>query len=493
MAFTWSISTNNSGGTINAGTGAYTAGAKPNVKDTVKVADAGGASATVDVLVGAGVTITPAGAFVPPFGTQTFGARGGSGTGYTWSFAANLSNGSVKDGVYVAGPNGDLTDVIIAADSLGNVGIANVTVTPSLAVAPVTASVPTKGTTSFTATGGTTPYAFALVANASGGNISSTGGAYTAGDKGSVVDVIRVTDANGATATATVNIGPVIAISPADPKTAPKGRVSFTATGGNGSGYLWSIAVDGSSGATIDPALGAYVAGALSRTTDVVKVNDPVGNATGVSVSVGGGLGFTPFEPKVPPRGTIAFKGYGGAGTYAWSIATNASGATIDAVTGAYTAGPKPNVTDVVHLADQVGNTESIEIPIGVGVSVSPNAASVSPNAKLAFTVAGGSGAGYVWAIPTNLSGATIGQDGAYVAGATENVSDVVSVTDSLGNSASATVNVGAVDRVLPPVEVPPADGVCGCRVVGAPRAGAGAVLAALAVLAAIVRRRRAV
>ena len=45
--------------------------------------------------VGAGVTIAPATASVPPRGTQTFTASGGSGTPYTWSLPTNLSGGSI--------------------------------------------------------------------------------------------------------------------------------------------------------------------------------------------------------------------------------------------------------------------------------------------------------------------------------------------------------------------------------------------------------------
>lgn len=50
-AYTFSISTNNSGGAINATTGAYTAGATPVVTDTIKVIDVLGNSTTATVTV----------------------------------------------------------------------------------------------------------------------------------------------------------------------------------------------------------------------------------------------------------------------------------------------------------------------------------------------------------------------------------------------------------------------------------------------------------
>lgn len=50
-AYTYSLSVNNSGGSINSSTGLYTAGATPNVIDTVKVTDVLGNTKTVDVTV----------------------------------------------------------------------------------------------------------------------------------------------------------------------------------------------------------------------------------------------------------------------------------------------------------------------------------------------------------------------------------------------------------------------------------------------------------
>jgi hypothetical protein len=56
-----------------------------------------------------------------------------------------------------------------------------------------------------------------------------------------------------------------------------------------------------------------------------------------------------PFSPSWLNRGSI--RAIGGSGTgYSWSLSTNASGATLDPITGAYMAGPTPNVTDVISV-----------------------------------------------------------------------------------------------------------------------------------------------
>jgi MYXO-CTERM domain-containing protein len=89
--------------------------------------------ATATVAVTVGVTVSPAAATVAPRGTQVFTASGGSGTGWTWSFASNASGGTIAaaTGAYTAGPTGGVTDVVRATDSLGNAGTAQVTVTPA--------------------------------------------------------------------------------------------------------------------------------------------------------------------------------------------------------------------------------------------------------------------------------------------------------------------------------------------------------------------------
>jgi MYXO-CTERM domain-containing protein len=58
----------------------------------------------------------------------TFAASGGSGAGYVWSFASNVTHGTIANGVYVAGRNPG-TDVVTVSDGLGNSATAQVVVT----------------------------------------------------------------------------------------------------------------------------------------------------------------------------------------------------------------------------------------------------------------------------------------------------------------------------------------------------------------------------
>jgi len=76
-------------------------------------------------------------------------------------------------------------------------------------------------------------------------------------------------------------------------------------------------------------------------------------------------LAIAPGSASVAPRGQTAFAATGGSGTgYVWSLPTNGSGGSIDASTGAYTAGPTGNVTDTVRVTDSVGNSASVNVTV---------------------------------------------------------------------------------------------------------------------------------
>jgi len=147
----------------------------------------------------------------------------------------------------------------------------------------------------------------------------------------------------------------------------PKGRHEFTATGGVGFGYVFSVSQN-NSGATIDPSTGLYTAGSTEGVTDVVTVTDPAGETVNATVVVGRALAIVPPSAIVDAGAQIAFSGSGGSGTgYVWSIPSNQSGATIDA-SGLYTAGPTAG-TDTVRLTDSLGNTAEAIVTVRAAVS----------------------------------------------------------------------------------------------------------------------------
>lgn len=502
LGYAWSFVTNASGGTVVANTGAYKAGATGNVTDVVKVVDSLGNTKSVSIGVTTGASITPTTATVAPLGVASFGAAGGSGTGFTYGFQTNASGGTVNatTGAYKAGAIGSVTDVVVVTDSLGNTATASVTVTKGVTIAPAAANVAPRGGATFAATGGAGGFTFSLQTNASGGNVSATGGVYTAGTKGGVTDVVRVTDANGATATATIMVGPEIAVTPSPAHAPPLGKITFKATGGSGFGYVWELATT-ASGGEMDSATGEYTAGDTANTVDTVRVTDSLGNVAIVGVSVGNGIAITPAVAAAPPRGGIAFVASGGSGSgYTWALKANASGGTIDTATGMYQAGATGNVTDVVEVTDTVGGKATASIEVGPGLTITPATADLELGGTAAFAVAGGSGAGYEWRVDPNASGATIDEGGKYVAGQVTGI-DTVVVKDAVGNEAKALVTVrpkktdpgsfGSPGGFAANPPAHPDDNACGCRVVGgSPGPRGAAAFVALGLVALVLGRR---
>ncbi len=184
--------------------------------------------------------------------------------------------------------------------------------------------------------------------------------------------------------------------------------------------------------------------------------------ATRIAIAIAGStasaLSMTPKSATTPPKGSVAFTASGGSGTgFSWTLPTNASGGSIDSASGAYAAGAAGDVTDVVRVSDSLGNAASANVTVTAGTSISPATARVPPGGGVAFTASGGSGSGYLWAIAVNASGGSIdATSGAYQAGTIDNVDDVVQVTDSLGNSATRTVTVTAAALGTPRAS-------CGC------------------------------
>jgi len=298
-----------------------------------------------------------------------------------------------------------------------------------------------------------------------------------------------------------------LTLSPTSATVAPKGSQTFTASGGSG-GYSYSLQTNASGGA-INASTGAYTAGVIGNVTDTVQVTDSLGNVTTVTVSVGPGITINPSSPTSPPKGSLAFSASGGSGTgYTWSLTTNNSGGSINASTGAYTAGATVNVADTASVADSLGNTASVNVSVGGGLAINPASPTSPPKGSVAFSATGGSVTGFVWSMQASVSGGSINAStGAYTAGVTGSVTDIVKVTDSLSNSATVNVTVtsssgdGGVEgdggTGTPDAAAGGGNNVgessgCGCTVIdepSSPHRGGVALLLALGLLS--LRRRR--
>jgi len=157
---------------------------------------------------------------------------------------------------------------------------------------------------------------------------------------------------------------PFLSITPGSAAVPPRGQMVFAATAGSGSGYSWSFGTN-NSGGSISASTGAYTAGPTGSVTDTVKVTDSLGNTATGNITVTAGVSISPAAPSTPPKGTLSFTASGGSGTgFTWSLATNSSGGSINAPTGAYIAGPTGSVTDTVKVTDSLGNTATGNITV---------------------------------------------------------------------------------------------------------------------------------
>jgi len=176
-------------------------------------------------------------------------------------------------------------------------------------------------------------------------------------------------------------------------------------------------------------------------------------------------LQLLPENPRVGPGGIVAFEGRGGTGMYRFELEDAPSGGTLDAERGLYVAG-EPDasdepIVDRVILRD-VGCAGNLflsgRVEVVSRVAIVPRAVDVTPSQAIAFTSEGGSG-DVRFALAHDGSGASITEDGAYVAGPSEG-RDIVRVTDlETGDTADAAIDVSAsaaleltAERVVLPV-----------------------------------------
>ena len=445
---TWVVGTSASGGSITAG-GLYTAGRAGSTSDTVRATDDLGNVATSAVSVSAGVSITPSAVSVAPLGTKQFAAAGGSGVTFVWSLTASPSGGSIDaQGLYTAGSTGGTTDTVKVVDSLGNIGTATVSVGGGLVVSPASANAAPRGTVQLTPSGGSgAGYTFAFVANGSGATLTA-GGLYTAGATGSKTDLVKVSDSLGASVNVTITVGAVLSVSPAAVTLAPGASKQFTTAGGSGAIATWAFTAN-TSGGTLSQT-GLYLAGSKGSGSDSLEVTDSLGLSATATVTLTASLALSPATANAFPQQTLQLSVSGGSGGgFVWSMATGTSGGTVSQ-TGSYKAGATGSTVDVVRVTDGNSNTATVTITVGAGVGVTPATASVTPKGTKSLTAAGGSGTGYSWSIGTNGSGCAVNASGVYTAGPTGGTTDVIKVTDSLGNFANATFTVTGGLTVAP-------------------------------------------
>ena len=219
--YTFSLLDNQSDGEITAG-GVYTAGPNVNggVIDTVRVFDEGTWAVKDAVVTVAGqLDITPSFRYVAVNGMVDFDAIGGIPPyEFTFVVSPSPSGGTLNanTGEYQAGAIHSVTDYIRVTDWAGDFSDASVDVLDlALSISPTMPDIATGASQQFYATGGIPPYVFQEVYTPSGGGITPDG-LYTAGVNIDVVDIIQVTDQNGAGNSVQTNVNVTEMYTPLD-------------------------------------------------------------------------------------------------------------------------------------------------------------------------------------------------------------------------------------------------------------------------------------
>ncbi len=336
-----------------------------------------------------------------------------------------------------------------------------------LAITPTATTIPPLTSVfSITARGGNdggnpANYVFSTFQNQSGGSLTDNGDGTAEWDAGPTdgTDIVRVTDLSSATADCTITVltPPALSIAPTPVSLSPLATQLFTAAGGTGP-YVFTIHTNNSGGSLVDHGNGTatYTVGATPSVTDFIRVTDSVAATADAEVDVGTypPLTIAPTTATVSPLGSHTFVGSGGRGTRTYSLFVNNSGGSVNSSTGVYTAGSTPDCSDTVRVSDTFSGTADAVVTVGPGVSISPTSVTKAPLGTQTFTASGGSGTGYVFAFNDNQSGGSINSStGAYIAGSVA-LDDVVTVTDSLGNSSVAESGDATVH--IPPVAISP-------------------------------------
>jgi hypothetical protein len=394
-----------------------------------------------------------------------------AGGGLLAGGAATVMSSTGADGVATvlvtlgATPGSDAFEASIAgaqnAASFAETALADVTIAPN----PVTTVV--GHSVAFAASGGTgTGYVFAL-SPTSTSTINPATGVYVAGSTPGT-DTVLVTDSAGYAGSAQVIINPHVAFSVTSLAVQPRGTATLGATGGIAP-YTFAFASNGNrSGGTLTG--GAYAAGApdesaepafLGELVDNALVTDSTGDTATLAIKVTAGPVIAPWGMQLSTadsfcfgtllgRTSSGFHASGGSGTgYTFSLATNASGGTINATDGCYTPGTNGanavHVTDAIQVTDSLGNVYGrtlVDVVNTTGTRMIPSIAAISVDGG--FRIAGTGGTGpYDFTAATNESGGqvstgTIGilsTGTSWVAGAnggsTTTEIDTITVTDT--------------------------------------------------------------
>jgi hypothetical protein len=345
-------------GSIDSGTGEYTAPATA-ATDTVRVTDdlSATSDATVTVVGMGALAISPSTISLYTNNSVDFNATGGVAP-YTFSVFAGGGSVNAISGLYTApGSAGSATVRVTDSDTPPTTNDAAVTIYEPFFINPSSKTLTIDSSFTFSATGGKTPYTFSIESGT--GSIDSGTGEYTAPSSPDTA-VVRATDDLGNFSEASVTITPPapLLIDPTEITLNINDTTTFTATGGT---PPYDYTIQSGSG-SIGLSTGDYTAPAAPG-TDIVKVTDSVSATSTAEVSIVsiGPLSIVPTSVVVEQNETYNFAADGGSPPYIFSV--TAGSGTVQPSAGIYTA-PTALGTETVRVTDSTTAWEEATIDV---------------------------------------------------------------------------------------------------------------------------------
>ncbi|MBI3090155.1 MAG: hypothetical protein HYY96_05760 [Candidatus Tectomicrobia bacterium] len=394
------------------------------------------------------LAILPRRAILPTGGTQAFNASGGTGS-YFWEVTTGSQSSTIGPLMVYTAPNVAGNHLVILSDTAGNVRTASVLVSNPLAVTPATATLPFGGSQRFRGLGGVQPYAW----QADAGTLSDTSGESSAFTPPATSGEVGVTlsDAAGNQAQATVQVIQPLAISPTSATLDLGASTEFVVSGGTGEYSFTASAGDVSP--TSGSATVTYTAPSLVSNQTLV-VTDSAGNSITAAINVArGAIRVTPATANLDFNATQSFFAFRGTPPYIWS-AQQGSLSLNQTTENERTTFTAPDTAGIftITVSDSSENEAVVNVNVNLDVQVTPGTASVALEGTQEFTATGGSGS-YIWSASNGQVAPTSGPTVMYTAPNVAGTANVI-VTDTAGNSATATIEVAQRPRLTPATAV---------------------------------------